>query len=490
MRNFISTHKPEIFTALAVLLYAIYFTTVSFLRYDNFYTGRYDLGNMDQTVWNTINGRIFETTTGTEITSRLVAHADFILILISPLYLIWEDPRMLLLLQTVVVALGAVFVFKISHMILGSKNAASVLSVLFLLNPALQFTNLYDFHPVTLATTLLLGTFYFFIKKKYFWFTVFAILSGLTKEQVWVVIALFGIYTVFFEFIKIFRKKTTLTSRKTLHNLARGGIIAIASFSIFYFLVSIAIPNAKGGEHFALSYYSDFGDSPTSVIRNVVLSPGEIIQVILEKSRIDYLRQLFLPLGYLSILSPLILIFALPDFAINLLSNNSNLHQIYYQYTAVITPFIFISAIFGIKNAMKWFPRISLNLLLVFLTTTTLYSAYSFGPLPGARRPNLDMVTKPLPDKEIVQSFISRVPEDYKIAATNNLGSHLSRRRNIFTIPEGINEADMVLFLTGGIFFQPSTEKQEEMIEELKKNSNFELILEQGSFVVFQKVTL
>ena len=375
-------------------------------------------------------------------------------------------------------------------MILGSRNAAMVFSILFLFNPSLQFANLYDFHAVTLATTLLLGTFYFFLKKNHIWFAVFAVLAGLTKEQVWVVIALFGIHTIFFEFIKVFKKKAVLTSRKTLSNLARGGAVAITSLSIFYFLVSVAIPNARGGEHFALSYYSDFGDSPTSVIRNVILSPGEITQVILEKSRVDYLRQLFLPLGFISLLSPLVLIFAIPDLAINLLSSNPNLHQIYYQYTAVITPFLFIAAIFGIKNITKWFPGISLNLLLIFLTITTLYSAYSFGPLPGARRPNIDMITKPRPNKEIIQSFISSIPEDYKIATTNNLGSHLSRRRNIFTIPEGINEADMVLFLTDDAFPQPSTEEQEEMIGELKENPNFELILEQGSFVVFNKTSL
>jgi uncharacterized membrane protein len=55
---------------------------------------------MDQTVWNTIHGRIFQLTdpNGTTNISRLAFHADLILVLISPLYLIWSSPEMLLLI--------------------------------------------------------------------------------------------------------------------------------------------------------------------------------------------------------------------------------------------------------------------------------------------------------------------------------------------------------------------------------------------------------
>src|SRR4029078_13579417 len=76
--------------------YVAYFTFVSFEKYNNFFTGRFDLGNMDQTVWNTLHGRIFELTNpdSTQIISRLAFHADFLLILLEPFYLIWHDPRM------------------------------------------------------------------------------------------------------------------------------------------------------------------------------------------------------------------------------------------------------------------------------------------------------------------------------------------------------------------------------------------------------------
>src|SRR5690606_35418815 len=118
---------------------------------------------MDQTVWNTLHGRVFQFTNpdGIENISRLAFHADFILILLSPLYLIWSDPRMLLLVQTVVLGLGGYFVYKIALHVLKHKTLAVVFSILFLLNPLVQKQNLYDFHAVTLATTFLLAGWYF-----------------------------------------------------------------------------------------------------------------------------------------------------------------------------------------------------------------------------------------------------------------------------------------------------------------------------------------
>src|SRR5205085_2197758 len=97
----------------------------------------------------------------------------------------WRDPQMLLIIQTVILSLGAYFVFLISTKVLKNKYLALILGILYLLNPSIGYTNLYDFHAVTLATTFLLGAWYFLISKKYSVLTIFLILAALTKEQVW-----------------------------------------------------------------------------------------------------------------------------------------------------------------------------------------------------------------------------------------------------------------------------------------------------------------
>jgi uncharacterized membrane protein len=473
MGKFLGKYKHEIILGILICIYIAYFSIASFLRYDNFYTGRYDLGNMDQTVWNTINGRIFQTSSDSgQIISRLSAHADFMLVLISPFYLLWSNPKTLLLIQAIVLSLGAVFVYLITKEIVKNKHISLMFGFLFLMNPSLQYANLYDFHAVTLATTFLLAAFYFLIKQRYFLLVLFLILSGISKEQVWVITSIFGFFLLFKRGKKI----------KLL-----GSTIILISLALFYYLVSIVIPQNLGGQHFALAYYSDFGNSPTSVITNVLFSPQKLFSTIFDTSGIDYLRKIFIPLGFISLLSPLALIFSVPDLLINLLSNNPNLRQIYYQYTSTITPFIFISGIYGVKQFMKWFPKISKFYLIIYLLFFTFFSACSFGPLPGARNSNVDMFIKPYPNKQIVENLLSIIPEKYSVAATNNLGSHLSHRESIYTIPVGIDKADVVAFLLNDRYAQPSLNTQKQIANNMKHDKKYIKVFELNDFIIFKK---
>jgi uncharacterized membrane protein len=466
-------YKHEFILGIFVCIYIAYFAFAGFLKYDNFYSGRYDLGNMDQTVWNTFKGRIFQTSGDNgETISRLSAHADFVLILLSPFYLLWNNPKTLLLIQTVVLGWGAVFVYLITKEVIKNKNISLLFAFLFFINPLVQYTNLYDFHAVTMATTFLLAAFYFLIKRKYSVMTAFLILSGLTKEQVWII-------TGFFGFPLLFKKP------KKIKLLGTG--IIIVSVLAFYYLVSYFIPQSLGRQHFALAYYSDFGVSPIQIIKNVIFSPGKTLTTIFSINRLGYLAQLFIPLGFLSFLSPIFLLFTAPDLLINLLSNNSGLRQIYYQYTATITPFIFISAIYTVKNIMKLFPKISKKYIYAYLLLFTFSSAYFFGPLPGARNPSIEMFTSPQKNKAAINSVLAGIPEGYSVAATNNLGAHLSHRQVIYTIPIGIGKADVIVFLLNDKFAQPSLKAQKIIANNLKHNKNYVEVFEKDDFVVFKK---
>jgi len=490
MINYFKTHKHELILVLIISIYVLYFTTASFLRFDNFFTGRFDLGNMDQTVWNTLHGRIFQMTdpNGTNTISRLAFHADFLLILITPLYLIWSNPQMLLLLQTLVLGFGALFVFLIAKNVIKDKNLALIFSIVYLLNPSLQFTNLYDFHAVTLATTFLLATFYFFIKRNYLLFLLSAILAGLTKEEIWAIISMFGLAIILRNFLE--NKLKLKFSKKQILELAFGLLITVSASFVCYFLLVILIPHIRGSGHFALAYYSDFGSSASDISKNIILSPLKTISAILTVPKIHYLIQLLLPAGFLSLLSPILLVFALPDLLINLLSNNSGLYEIYYQYTAAITPFILISSIYGAKLLRDHFPKIKNQEVIIYLILVSLISAYLYGPLPGGIHANVAMFTEQLANGKTIDNFLVNIPTRYSIAASNNLGSHLSHRKNIYTIPIGIGQADVILFLLNDNFAQPSLKAQKEMAKQMSNDKNYIQVYKDGDFVAFEKRTL
>lgn len=482
IEKFIAQNKYLITLCFFILLYIVYYATASFLRYDNFYTGRFDLGNMDQTVWNTINGNIFQLTDpdGTTTVSRLAFHSDFILALISPLYLIWQHAKMLLLLQAIILGLGALYVYAISNILLKNKAISLAFSISYLLNPAVGFVNLYDFHPVALAITFLLASYYYFIKKKYIFLTLFLGLSAATKEEVWALISIFGLF--------ILIRELYTKGRKNILDRIYGLFLLISGVPIAYILIDKIIPLARGGQHFALEYYSDFGSSTFEVIKNILLNPVKLISRILEGNRVEFLIQLFLPLGFLSLAAPFILVFALPDLFISLLSSNAALHQIYYQYTSVITPFIFIAAIYGTGIIINRFKQVNLRAISLYILFFALISAYLTGPLPGSKKPNIDMFTKELRNKEEINKFLITIPQSSSVASTNNAGSHLSQRRDIYTLPMGINKADFLIFLLDHGWSKESLRKQEDEISKLKRDINFKLVFETDNFFAFKRI--
>lgn len=470
-----SVHKYEALLILMAGVFFVYFVVVSFLRYENFYTGRFDLGNMSQTVWNTTQGRVFVLTNpdGTETVSRLAVHADFILILLAPFYALWPDPRMLLLVQTLIVACGGIFVYLLSLTILKNKPLSLLFAFLFFINPSVERATMYDFHAVVLATTFLLAACYFLLKKQHWLFLFMALFSAITKEQVWLITGMLGLYFALKNKDWIF-----------------GGVLFIVSLGMLYYLIWHAIPDVRGSSHFALSYYDDAGDSPSSLITNTFLSPNKTAAKLLSPDRIDYLRQIFLPLGYLPLAAPFLLIFALPDLGINLLSNNANLYQIYYQYTAIITPFLFIAALYGLVTIRERFPRIPSLLYIGLLLIASIYSQYAFGPLPGGKDANIAMFVKQVPNRERISSVLSAIPPQASVAASNNIGAHLSHREHLYTIPIGMMDADYIAFLLTDPGAQPSLETQKQWASALLQNPFYEVVANEGDFVVVRKKQL
>jgi uncharacterized protein with PQ loop repeat len=104
--------------------YFLFFSTYTTVRHDMYISGRFDLGNMTQTVWNTSQGKFFTLTNpdGVEQISRLADHSDILLVLFAPLYLIWSDPKVLLIVQTFTLAIGGIFVYLLAKQILKKEK--------------------------------------------------------------------------------------------------------------------------------------------------------------------------------------------------------------------------------------------------------------------------------------------------------------------------------------------------------------------------------
>src|SRR5262249_20547161 len=149
----------------------------------------FDLGNLDQAVWNTLHGHPFRfTNRGNDWLgppTRLGIHIEPILLLLAPLYLIHAGPETLLVTQTLALALGGLPLFLLARRRLPELPlVGAAFVVAYLVAPQLLGEALWDFHPVALATPLLLAALLALDAQRYIWFAIAATLAALTKEDV------------------------------------------------------------------------------------------------------------------------------------------------------------------------------------------------------------------------------------------------------------------------------------------------------------------
>lgn len=399
-------------------------SSLSVLQQRAFETGRFDVGNLTQVVWSTANGRFLEITdvNGEQI-SRLGAHFDPIVVLLVPLWWIWPSPELLLVAQAVAVALGAVPVYLLARKHLGSDRAGLVFGVVYLLYPPTQWLVVDDFHPVAFATPLLLAAIWFLDEDRLLPFALCAGAACLTKEQIGLVVAMLGLWYAI------------------AHGRKRAGALIFGAGTVVAVLATAVIVPAfapGGGSPFE-GRYASVGGSPAGIVRGAFEHPLRLLHALTEHRDLAYLIDLLAPLGGLSLLSPLLAASALPEIAINLLSDTPTQTSIHFHYTAGAIPALVAAAVLGASRIKRRWPAAS-TALATALVLLVVGSGVVLGPLPIWAHVPLGSTLAA--DDHVITAHdrtaarvLRVIPPGAPVSATNTLGAHLSERQRIFSFP-------------------------------------------------------
>ncbi len=328
---------------LVIVLYAVEMSHQVVLRYDTFKATAFDLGNMDQVLWNTIHGRLFQFTNQAidwyGPPTRLAFHFEPIILPLSLLYVFHADPRILLVFQTLALTSGALPVFLLTRRYLREwPILAALMATAYLLSPALIGINIFDFHPVALATPLLLYAVLALTYKRYVWFLIACVLAAACKEDVPLTIAMFGIVVIW------------------KYKLPRLGIALMIGGVLWSFLAfKVIMPHFYPGVQANNFWYryEALGSSPGAAIANILVHPWILFTTFFTLDRLYYLAGLVRSVGFLPLLAPEWLLPILPGLAINLLSTDPLLYSGIFQYNATIIPFIMLAAIHGTRRLIQ-----------------------------------------------------------------------------------------------------------------------------------------
>ncbi len=323
-----------------ILGYIVWMSYETVLRYNTFKATAFDLGNMDQVLWNTIHGRLFQfTNQGSDFygpPTRLAIHVEPIILPLSLLYLFHADARVLLVFQTLMIAAGGWPIYVLTRKYIPALPViAPVMVAAYYLMPSLLSINLFDFHPVSLATPILLYAVLALEYKRYGWFLLACVLAASCKEDVPFAVALLGILVVWKY------RQPRLGILLFLGGIAWGFIAFLVVIPHFY----------PGAVHSNYWYrYESLGSSPGAAIVNILLHPWLLFATFLTLERFYYIVGLVRSTGFFALFAPEWLLPALPALAINLFSNYPLYYSGVYHYNAVIIPFILLAAIHGLRR--------------------------------------------------------------------------------------------------------------------------------------------
>jgi uncharacterized membrane protein len=484
--------------------YVALFAWLSFARHATFNTHALDLGYTVNTIWNTAHGRPFYFSTyqqaGFEldiplqeirrVDNLLAYHVEPLLGPVALLYRLWEDPRSLLLLQTAVIALGALPVYGLARLRLGELSSSSgcvyialAFPLIYLLAPPLEAANLSDFHAVAMSPTFLLAAFYFLERKRPVWVVLFAFLALLCKEEISLLVMMLGLYAV------VFRRQWVL-----------GAALATVGLGWFLFCIQVILPHFNGlpGSAF-LVRYEQFGDSLGHIAQNLLCRPAVFLNWLGQPEVAGYFAVLLSSVGGLALLAPEILVLAGPVLAANAFSSYPWMRSVGGHYSASVTSFLVIATIYGAgrlvrgliwafrrarpgargDNALKWGWTAAAAIVLALAGLTH----YQHGISPFSRRFRTPRATA---HHRVGREILAMVPPDVPVSAQTGLYPHLANRQQAYLFPTVADAEYIVLDVTAETY-PVTVALHHGLVEDLLYGSQFGIIAAKDGFLLLQR---
>jgi len=416
--------RPRRVLGVGIALYAALFSFITMARHAGLRTHALDLGYYVQLVWNLSRGH------GPRVSLPAMHawgdHLSPIVYLFVPLFWLAPGAPILLIAQSVALALGALAVFGVARVRLGDERPAAAFAALYLMNPSLQGINVRDFHAAALAIPLLLAAVYL-TEADHHWLCGAALLATLAcREDAALAVLGFGVW---------------LALRR---RAVAGFLVGLAAIAVLAADVYWVIPHFRDGPYPHLARYGRFGTSLGGIVGGIAMRPLDALGGLLTPRRLIYALAMLAPLGFLPALSASDLIGAVPALGQNLLSSDPILYNYRTQYQAFVLPFVVVA---GIGGYQKLVARRSVSVpraaLAVAAVASLALGSSTVNDLAAVR-------WWPTAERREALRLLARVPPGARVSAQERYVPHLGLRESIFVFPVGIERSDYVVLNRAG----------------------------------------
>ena len=434
---FLERRGAAVVLALAVL-HAGVFSALALAKLRHYLYTDFDLAIFAHAGFQAARGSLYESIGGMP---WLAGHVAPILFPLVPLLALFRSPGTLLVVQSVALAAGAWPVYRLARREVGGGFAPVACAALYLLYPALGYTDLFEFHPEALATPALLAALAALRAGRTRALGLWAALALLAREDVALVVLALALYAAFLPRPRRWAQPAVL------------GALAAVSLALSF---GVIMPAFGSGATDYAQMYARWGRSihgvlaavaadPLRALAELAGTPGDAFDTGLKRL---YHLQMLLPLGFLPLAAPGLLLVPLPVLLEHFLSARPSQHTIVFHYTSLVTPFAVAAAVVGLGNAARWWGRrrrgrgpSAAPALAGLALAGSLLSGVLFGPLVGLGKLQGMSPPEPLrPDAEARalepyrDRMVARVPRAGAVVAGFEFLARFADREGLHSI--------------------------------------------------------
>ncbi len=403
---------------VALMLGYTLLVSVAAIRKFQLYRMGFDLGLIQQAIWNTLHGRLLATHAYDFTDTLMGTDSFFVWLVFAPLYALAPTPATLLILQTVTVATGAIPVYLLARDRVGPRWVGLLLAAVYLMYPPVFNGNLYEVRERVMAMVFMLWLL-LCLERGWFWRMLIPLTLALScRLDTTVGVALVGVYAL-------------LTRRPW--RFAATLIVAAIAWNLIVTAWPIPSFTARPGYLFS-EHYAALGASPGEIVQTALLRPLYTLGVMWTPlgPKLMFVLGMLVPLAFLALGDWRTLVVVAPLVALNLLSARKIQWDIYHHYQGLLVPWLVLGAITTLARLGRRAPLgpRTLPLAGAALLGASLVSQLIFGnPVPAL------LVTPTSPRLAVANRLAASVPSAAPLAVGSLLTPHVAPREGLFLVP-------------------------------------------------------
>lgn len=421
--------------------YAIIFSRLAVLNHQGLVTRVTDLGIYDNIFWQSAHGHPLRCTF-IKAEYHGSAHFDPLLVILSPLYLIYPRAEFILVLQSVWLGSSIVPMYLIGRGAGLGRAASLVLAFCFLLHPALHGANLYEFHSLTLANPVLLWVVHLLDRGRLRWYYPALAVCLLIREDMSLLVVFIAI-SAMLRYEGPRRRAAVMTL-----------LVALVYFVVvkLVFMTSADVFSGGNEESYGFTYYYEHMTQSEAkgfagFLLSIFTNPGFIAWHAFQEPKLQLMMTLLIPVAFLPLISRKGRFVLLYGAVFILLASRGPVFTVHFQYTAVVLPIVFAlvpDALARLRTspmlARHGWSTVRLGRAAIAATIVgTILVSLKFGGIlenasfrGGFNRPVRKVSGEERKTFDWVEETIAKIPPDASVASSDKMGSHISNRARAY----------------------------------------------------------